>query len=391
MIALKLSQEHLITKVAATFKLHFNNAPNCIVQAPGRVNLIGEHTDYNDGFVLPCAINYATIIACKRRDDAFVRILAMDMGMDFDSFSLNEPIIYRADKPWANYVRGMIVELRKLDVEFGGMDLVIAGDVPRGAGLSSSASLEIAVGQAVKSLFALNALSPMQIALAAQRAENSFVGCQCGIMDQLISAQGRAGHALLIDCRSYETQQIALGETAILIAHSRVARGLVESAYNLRRLQCEAAATYFGCKALRDVTISQVQSANGLDALVLRRARHVVSENQRTIDAAAALTAGDLVSMGKLMAASHESMRNDFEITVPAIDNLVHILQKSIGDTGGARMTGGGFGGCVVAVMPQERVAEASAAVNAYYRSPNDEPALIYTCVASAGASALSY
>jgi galactokinase len=386
-----LSQERLITQVSAAFKLHFDNVPSCIVQAPGRVNLIGEHTDYNDGFVLPCAINYATIIACKRRDDAFVRILAMDIGMDFDSFLLNEPISYRADKPWANYVRGMIVELKKLGIEFGGMDLVITGDVPRGAGLSSSASLEVAIGQAVKSLFALKALTTMQIALAAQRAENNFVGCKCGIMDQLVSAQGQAGKALLIDCRSFETQQIALGETAVLIAHSRVARGLVESAYNLRRLQCEAAAAYFGCKALRDVTIAQVRSAKGLDEVTLRRARHVVSENQRTIDAAAALTAGDLASMGKLMAASHESMRNDFEITVPAIDNLVHILQESIGDAGGARMTGGGFGGCVVAVMPQERVAEASAAVNAHYRSPNGEPALIYACIASAGASALSY
>ncbi len=391
MIVPKLSQERLITSVSGAFKLHFNETPSCIVQAPGRVNLIGEHTDYNDGFVLPCAINYATIIACRRREDAFVRLLAMDMDMDFDSFLINEPIINRADKPWSNYVRGMIVELKKLGYEFGGMDLVIAGDVPRGAGLSSSASLEVAVGQAIKSLFALDTLSPMQIALAAQRAENNFVGCKCGIMDQLISAQGKAGHALLIDCRSFETQQIALGETAVMIAHSRVARGLVESAYNLRRLQCETAAAYFGCKALRDVSVVQVQSAKGLDAVVLRRARHVVSENQRTINAAAALTAGDLASMGKLMAASHESMRDDFEITVPAIDNLVHILQQSIGNAGGARMTGGGFGGCVVAVMPQALIAQASAAVNAHYRSPNGEPALIYACVSSAGASVLSY
>lgn len=383
---MNMLRERLITRVSTAFKLHFEGAHTCLVQAPGRVNLIGEHTDYNGGFVLPCAINYATVVACKRRDDGFVRVLATDADMDFDGFSLDEEIAYRHDKPWTNYVRGMIVELQKLGLEFGGMDLAIAGDVPRGAGLSSSASLEVAVGQAVKSLFNIDTLSSTQIALAAQRAENNFVGCKCGIMDQLISAQGTAANALLIDCRSLETQQIALGETAVLVVHSRVARGLVESAYNLRRQQCETAALYFGTSTLRDVSVAQVHAATSLDPIVQRRARHVVTENQRTLDAAVALAASDLTTMGQLMAASHASMRDDFEITVPAIDRLVETLQSSIGKAGGARMTGGGFGGCVVAVLPQQLVAAASAAVSAHYRAPDGQPALIYACEASAGA-----
>ena len=382
--------EQLITRVSTAFKLHFEGAHTCLVQAPGRVNLIGEHTDYNDGFVLPCALNYATVIAGKRREDGFVRVLAVDVDMDFDGFSLDEAIAYRRDKPWANYVRGMILELQRLGLEFGGMDLAIAGDVPRGAGLSSSASLEVAVGQAVKSLFGLDGLNAVQIALAAQRAENNFVGCKCGIMDQLISAQGAAAHALLIDCRSLQTQQVALGNAAILVVHSRVARGLVESAYNLRRQQCEEAALYFGADALRDVTLPQLRAATSLDPIVQRRARHVITENQRTLDAAAALAAGDLNTMGQLMAASHASMRDDFEITVPAIDRLVAILQSNIGQSGGARMTGGGFGGCVVAVLPQQLVAAASAAVSTHYRAPDGQQALIYACVASAGAGSVN-
>ena len=377
----------LIRRVTGAFSMHYGSSPTCVVQAPGRVNLIGEHTDYNDGFVLPCAIDYRTIIACRRRENALVRVLALDANNAVDEFRLDQPIAHHFSQPWANYVRGMVAEIRALGLDFSGIDLAISGDVPQGAGLSSSASLEVAVGQAIKSLFGFESLSATQIALAAQRSENHFVGCKCGIMDQLVSANASLGHALLIDCRTLETRDIALPpECAVLVVHSRVARGLVDSEYNLRRLQCEAAARHFRVAALRDIHRLEELSGSDLDATALRRARHIVSENARTLAAAEALAAGDLARMGRLMAESHVSMRDDFEISLPPINQLVEILQSVIGESGGARMTGGGFGGCVVALLPSDMVASAQAAVAANYRSPNGEAAIIYVCSASAGA-----
>jgi galactokinase len=226
----------------------------------------------------------------------------------------------------------------------------------------------------------------------AQRAENDFVGCRCGIMDQLVSARGEAAHALLIDCRSLQATPVPLpAGLAVLIAHSKVRRGLVDSAYNERRAQCEAAARHFGVPALRDLDLAQLDAgAAGLDALTLRRARHVVTENARTTAAAAALAAGDLATLGRLMAQSHASMRDDFAITVPAIDQLVDVLQQSIGTEGGARMTGGGFGGCVVALLPQDRVPAATAAVAQHYRAPSGEAVEVWVCQAQAGAGAVA-
>jgi galactokinase len=234
-------------------------------------------------------------------------------------------------------------------------------------------------------------LGATEIALLAQQAENEFVGCQCGIMDQLISARGQAGHALLIDCRSLAARPVPLpADLAVVIVHSRVARGLVDSAYNERRQQCEAAARHCGVPALRDLDLAALQAgAAGLNPLTLRRARHVVSENQRTLDAAEALATGDLRALGVLMAHSHASMRDDFQITVPAIDQLVAITQSAIGDEGGARMTGGGFGGCVVALMPQQRVAAVQAAVARQYRAPGGEAATVWVCQARDGAGPL--
>lgn len=369
---------------AESFRTHFGYAHTHLVQAPGRVNLIGEHTDYNDGFVLPCAINYGTVIAGRPRDDSQIRVVAIDIQGQLDTFFLNQPIISHAAMPWANYVRGMVKEMLTINARFSGFDLAITGNVPRGAGLSSSASLEVAVGQAIKTMYGLNDIDNTALALTAQRAENLFVGCNCGIMDQLVSAQGRAGHALLIDCRSLLTQQVALPpDTAVLVAHSRVARGLVDSEYNTRRLQCEIAARHIGVPALRDVKVDAFTDSSdrfGLDELVFRRARHVVTENQRTLDASHSLANGDMHALGNLMAASHLSMKDDFEITVPPIDALVNILQDVIsvhGSVGGARMTGGGFGGCVVAILPTQLVEEAVDQIAKRYRAPNGENAII--------------
>lgn len=381
----------LIRSLSAEFETAFGEPPTHFAQAPGRVNLIGEHTDYNDGFVLPCAIDFHTLVAARQRDDRRVRVLSVDYQYALDEFSLDDAIVPRADAPWANYVRGVVKMLQQQGRMLVGADLAITGNVPQGAGLSSSASLEVAVGQAFKALCGLEGLSPTDLALTAQSAENQFVGCNCGIMDQLISARGEAGHALLIDCRSLAAQAVPMPEdVAVMIVHSRIRRGLVDSEYNTRRLQCEAAALHYGVPALRDVNVSLLESAAaGLDAVALRRARHVVTENQRTVDAALALAAHDLVRMGQLMAESHASMRDDFEITVPGIDALVELLQAAIGPQGGARMTGGGFGGCVVALLPVSEVARVRAAIETHYRSPQGEEALVYVCQPAPGAGSI--
>ncbi|QPT14707.1 galactokinase [Serratia rubidaea] len=372
----------------SVFTQHFGYAPTLTVQAPGRVNLIGEHTDYNDGFVLPCAIDYQTVISIAKRDDRQIRVLAADYDHQVDQFALDQPIVPHEQLQWANYVRGVVKHLQQRNGKFGGADLVISGNVPQGAGLSSSASLEVAVGQALQTLYQLP-LDGVALALNGQEAENQFVGCNCGIMDQLISALGQPDHALLIDCRSLATRAVPLpDDVAVVIINSNVKRGLVDSEYNTRRQQCEQAAGFFGVKALRDVSQQQFNAReHEMDPLVAKRARHIISENARTLAAAEALACGDLARMGQLMAESHASMRDDFEITVPPIDALVEIVKAAIGEHGGVRMTGGGFGGCIVALMPQRLVEPVRAAVQREYPlRANGLQETFYVCTASAGA-----
>ncbi|TNL05483.1 galactokinase [Kosakonia cowanii] len=371
----------------ALFAETFGYTATHTIQAPGRVNLIGEHTDYNDGFVLPCAIDYQTVISCKARDDRTVRVVAADYDNQRDEFSLDAPIVAHDSQQWSNYVRGVVKHLQQRDASFGGADLVISGNVPQGAGLSSSASLEVAVGTVFQQLYHLP-LDGAQIALNGQEAENQFVGCNCGIMDQLISALGKKGSALLIDCRSLGTKAVSMPEgVAIVIINSNFKRTLVGSEYNTRRQQCETGARFFQQKALRDVSLDQFNTvANELDPLVAKRVRHVLTENARTVEAAAALEKGDLQRMGELMAESHASMRDDFEITVPQIDTLVEIVKATIGDKGGVRMTGGGFGGCVVALVPEALVPEVKQAVESQYEAKTGIKETFYVCKPSQGA-----
>ena len=376
-----------LQKTRQAFAAVFSTHPAISVQAPGRVNLIGEHTDYNGGFVLPCAIDYHTVISGSPRNDRRVRVIAVDYANEQDEFSLDETIELHDSMMWANYVRGVVKYLLEAGYALTGADMAISGNVPQGAGLSSSASLEVATGQFFKSLNGL-AISSTDIALIGQRAENRFVGCHCGIMDQLISAQGEADHALLIDCRSLVTQSVAMPtDIAVVIINSNVQRGLVGSEYNTRRQQCEDAARFFEVQALRDVDLATFEAKKaGLDPLVARRARHVITDSQRAIDLSAALSTGDLARIGQLMADSHASMRDDFEITVPPVDALVDIVKSVLGDAGGVRMTGGGFGGCVVALMPGQFVARVYEAVIARYTAASGLEAAIYVCHASAGA-----
>jgi galactokinase len=382
-------------RASASFADAFDHAPSGYAVAPGRVNLIGEHTDYNDGFVLPCAIDRWTVAAFAPADSLvephsvprYVTAVAADFGDARDHFTLAAPITsVRAD--WANYVRGMAEMLGKSGVALKGAKLAIAGNVPLGSGLSSSAALEVAVGLALCAI-AQETLDPTQLARIAQQAENDFVGCACGIMDQLISTRAVAGHALLIDCRSLDCRPVSLPtDMAIIIAHSGVRHAHAGGEYNDRRSQCEAAARHYGVTALRDLSITALeQGRDGLDETAYRRARHVVSENARTIDAAHALERGDYAALGVLMAASHASMRDDFEITVPAVDQLAAIMHASVGGIGGARMTGGGFGGCVIAATTQAQAQSVVDAIAAEYRDPDGNSAEVFLCRAQGRAA----
>ncbi|BCB43891.1 galactokinase [Vibrio alginolyticus] len=381
----------LIQHVNTSFEQVLGYAPSHIIQAPGRVNLIGEHTDYNDGFVLPCAINYQTVAAAAKREDSLVRVVSVDYGNAVDEFDITQEITFQPDKMWANYIRGVVKCLLARGYQFTGVDISVSGNVPQGAGLSSSAALEVVIGQTFKVLFNLE-ISQEEIALNAQQAENEFVGCNCGIMDQMISAKGRENHAMLLDCRNLETEAVSMPEDiAVVIINSNKKRGLVDSEYNTRRDQCEEAARIFGVKALRDVTIEQFnEKVSELDGIVAKRARHVITENNRTVEAAQALRAHDLKRMGALMAESHASMRDDFEITVKEIDILVEMVKEVIGDQGGVRMTGGGFGGCIVALVPPALVEDVKATVEAKYQAATGLKESIYVCQAQNGAGLIN-
>lgn len=377
----------LIKRVQETFTKSFGLEPDHLVQAPGRVNLIGEFTDYNDGFVLPCAINFHTVIAAGKRDDNKIRVIAVDFGAEENTFDLTEEIVRLPSTHWANYVRGVAKCLKDAGHEFGGANLVISGNVPQGAGLSSSASLEVALCHAFNTIGGLE-LTAQEIALLGQKAENSFVGCNCGIMDQLISACGETDHALLIDCRSLETFPAKIPEgLAILIVNSNRKRELVDSEYNIRRQQCEQAAVHHGVPALRDVDMDTfVLRQDEMDPVVAKRARHIISENDRTQAAAKALTNGDMAILQDLMRSSHLSMQHDFEVTVREIDTLVDIIKGAVGEAGGVRMTGGGFGGCVVSLLPEEMVDQVVSTINAKYPAATGLEPSIYICSAEQGA-----
>ncbi len=376
----------MIDALHRLFTASFGAKPDIIAQAPGRVNLIGEHTDYNDGFVLPCAISKQTMVAVRARSDERVNLVAGDLGGLLTSFAINAPILPDVAAPWSNYVRGMISLLQRSGYAIPGADVAILGDMPQGAGLSSSAALENATGLAFAALAGNADIDRTELALLGQRTEHEFARCNCGIMDQLVSARAQAGSALLIDCRSHASRAIAIPEDLkVLIVHSGISRGLVDGEYNARRAQCAMAAGYFGVTALRDVVT--LPDRGTLDPLVYARARHVVTENQRTLDAAAALAANDVPTLGRLMAESHASMRDDFDISLPAIDHLVDILATAIGEAGGARMTGGGFGGAVVALIRSDRLKDAVEAVLRHYKTPEGYPPEMLIERAGAGAS----
>jgi galactokinase len=365
------------------FAQAFGGAPALVVRAPGRVNLIGEHTDYNDGFAMPIAIGQETRVGFRPGGKA-LRVAALDFG-ESDSFDPARP--EHCGGGWRDYVRGVVDQLRQAGVAVPGGDLAIAGSIAKGTGLSSSASLEVAVARVILESLGQD-WDAVRLALLAQRAESDFVGVRCGNLDQIASAATTLGHALLIDCRSLALRQIALPDDAVvMIVQSGVVRGLVDGEYNRRRAECEAAAKVLGVAALRDADEAMLEAARGgMDDSTYRRARHVVTENRRTMEAAEALGSGDLVRMGVLMRESHVSQGADFGITVPPTDALAATMNEAIGREGGARQTGGGFGGAVVGLMRKDRVGAVRDAVLQGYRTPAGDAPVICVETPSAGA-----
>jgi galactokinase len=374
------------TSVVTAFRARFGTEPALVVRAPGRVNLIGEHTDYNDGFVMPLAIDRAVWIALRPSTARHVRVFSVDFDV-WGEFDLDA--IVKSPAGWLEYVKGVAWALAAGGFALRGWEGILVGDVPLGAGLSSSAAVEMAAARAFVAA-AGGEWQAKAMALAAQRAENQWVGVNCGIMDQLISGVGRKGHAVLIDCRSLATRAVPLPPgTAVVILDTGTRRELVTSAYNERRAQCEAASQAFGVKALRDVSVDQITREGGsLPLLTLKRARHVVSENARTTQAADAMAAGDSTLLGRLMYASHVSLRDDFEVSSPALDAMVEAA-RAVGCIG-ARMTGAGFGGCAVAIVAAADAEAFTKQVAARYAAETGHTPAAYVCVATDGAAVVT-
>ncbi len=368
---------------AAGFARHFGGAPDGVGFAPGRVNLIGEHVDYNDGLVLPMPIAAGTAVAWRAQRGDEIAAVALDIGETHDHVALGS-VQPTTPVDWRNYLRGMAAEMRAAGLPVGGAQLAISGSIARGTGLSSSASLCIAIGRALAAATGDDDPAPHALALAARAAERRWAGVNCGIMDQMAIAAGKPGSALLLDCRSLDHRIVPLpSDWAVMIVQSGVVRGLVNGQYNQRRRDCEAVATILGVASLRDADIASVEAAD-LDPTVRRRARHVVGEIARTRAAVAAIEQHDLARLGDLMRQSHASLRDLFEVSTPAVDALADRLNAAIGGEGGARMTGGGFGGAVVAVLPTDAVPAVRRAVQDGYQTPaGTAPDIIVEAVSS--------
>ena len=373
------------------FRARFGALPR-VFRAPGRVNLIGEHTDYNDGFVLPAAIELATHVGVAPRADRTLRIHSGNFD-ETVTFDLDEASP-RAREHWSDYPRGVALTLERNGHGLRGADLEIHGEVPLGSGLSSSASVEVATALAILSASELS-LSPFTVAKLCQRAENEFVGTRCGIMDPLIVCLGREDHALLLDCRSLDGRPVPVPDgIALVICHTGVRHALASSEYNERRAQCEDGVRVLAevdprVRALRDVTLTALEeSRRRMSPVVYARCHHVVTENQRTLSAASALERGDVVTVGRLMAASHVSLRDVYEVSCRELDALVEAAAAVPGVLG-SRMTGGGFGGCTVSLVRADAVDAFRSSVPSAYERATGRKTELWVTAACAGAGPL--
>ena len=352
----------MIQQLLERWKKEFGGVNGAMIaRAPGRVNLIGEHTDYNDGYVLPCAIEQAVWIMARARDDNTIRIASLNYNENFDTrLDRLEPLPNRS---WPDYLLGVASVLQQAGHELRGWEGVVGGNVPLGAGLSSSAAIEVVTATVLREFFQLE-LNDRELALLAQKAENDYVGVQCGVMDQFASAFGKVDHMLFLDCRTLEIRQIpaSLGAYEIVICDTKVERGLSGSEYNTRRSQCEEGARILqqrrseSIHALRDASLEDIEACRDqMPETVFRRCRHVVTENPRVLDTIEALRTGDLNRVGTLMRESHNSLRDDYEVSCPELNLLVDLAMDCQGVVG-ARMTGAGFGGCTVNLVEKSHL-----------------------------------
>jgi galactokinase len=388
-----MNLQELSAHAAREFETAFGRSPRWIVAAPGRVNVIGEHTDYNDGFVLPMAIEYYAVMAADRPPGGGpmlrIRSTAEKEAADIDT---SKPIKISPLK-WSNYPRGVIAGFAARGLNPGGLDVLLHSTVPLGGGLSSSAALEVCTATLLEAVTGRR-FDPVDKALLCQKAEHEFAGVPCGIMDQFISVMGRESHLLLLDCRSRKTELVPMSDPSVelLIANTNVKHELGSGQYARRRAQCEAAAKVLGVPSLRDASAAALeQNISGMDPEVFRRARHVIGEIERTVRAAKAIRACDWPKTGELMYASHRSLRDDYEVSCAELDALVEIA-GAIGISGGVygcRMTGGGFGGCAVALVRNDAVAAITHKLAADYKSKTGIDATIFGSRPAAGATVI--
>ena len=386
-----VAADEQIDRLRGVFEARFGRPPAFAAAAPGRVNLIGEHTDYNDGFVLPMAIQRSCLALGAPRRDRTARVFSSNMDAGF-AFEVT-PELAPGEPTWSNYVRGAVAGCLEQGLDPGGFDMAVDSTVPAGGGLSSSAALEVATTTLIEAMTGQR-INPVEKALLCQHAEHHFAGMPCGIMDQFISTMGRSGAAMLIDCRSHQVKLVQMSDPsiAVLIVNSNVKHELTSGEYAARREQCAEACGALGVDSLRDATMERLEQRRAsMDDVIFRRARHVITENQRTRDAAEAIAAGDWRDVGDLMLASHASLRDDYEVSCRELDLLVELTapHRSEGDVIGARMTGGGFGGCIVALVKQDAVEEVATRIASRYENETGiEPAL-YVTRPAAGARVL--
>lgn len=374
------------------FERLFGTYPR-IFRAPGRVNLIGEHTDYNDGFVMPAAVAFSTYVAVAPRPDRKLVIRSEEFPGNFE-FDLDH-LPERRTGAWCDYVLGVASVLQQRGLKFGGASLLVHGEVPIGAGLSSSAAVEVASALALMSIGEAQLQLP-EVATLCQKAENNFVGAKVGIMDQFVSCMGKAGHAFLLDCRSLEFRFVPIPTgIRLVVCNTMVKHDLATGAYNTRRAECEEGARLFAkwdpaVRALRDVSVELLdQHFHDLPPTIGKRCSHVVRENQRTLDAARLLTEGDLAQVGALMRESHNSLRDLYEVSCRELDIMVDAAEGLAGFVGG-RMTGGGFGGCTVNLVREENAEDFASCVAERYLQKTGITAQVYLCIAEDGAGEFS-
>lgn len=374
---------------AELFARCFGNGPRWVVAAPGRVNLIGEHTDYNEGFVLPMAIERYTVIAGDRTPMRQVTTHGVTTGQTA-SFPIRPPIP-RGDPAWSNYLRGVIAGFQRLGRKVAGFEAVIDSEVPFGGGLASSAALEVATATLLEAMDG-TLLDPVEKALLCQKAEHDYAGVPCGIMDQFCSVLAQRDHALLLDCRTQKTTPVPMTDPSItvLIINTNVRHRVAETEYSRRRAQCEAAAQALGVRALRDASLEALNHTP-LDPVVLKRARHVITENERTLAAARAIQHADWLAAGQLMYASHASLRDDYEVSCRELDTLVEIAKELGAREGvlGCRMTGAGFGGCAVSLVKTDAVKHVTRKFEEAYERKTRNHASLFASRPAGGARVL--